>query len=61
MNSSVLPGRGADQVVLRLPEGMREKLKARAVANRRSMNSEIIVVLEKVLGLAEEEANGQRT
>jgi len=40
---------------------MREKLKARAVANRRSMNSEIIVVLEKVLGLAEEEANGQRT
>ncbi|CDN92506.1 Arc family DNA-binding protein [Agrobacterium tumefaciens] len=35
---------------LRLPEGMREKLKARAAANRRSMNSEILVCLEKAVG-----------
>ncbi|MBY3119949.1 Arc family DNA-binding protein [Rhizobium laguerreae] len=61
MNSNALPGRGADQVMLRLPDGMRDKLKARAAANRRSMNSEIIVCLEKaVASAAEDEPNVAR-
>lgn len=41
--------RGADQYPLRLPEGLRARLKASAIANRRSMNSEIIVLLERAL------------
>ena len=38
-------GRGADQFPLRLPDGMREKIKAEAEENGRSMNQEIIEVL----------------
>jgi plasmid stability protein len=36
------PGRGADQFPLRLPDGMRQKIRAAADANARSMNSEIL-------------------
>ncbi|MFC3076352.1 Arc family DNA-binding protein [Shinella pollutisoli] len=60
MNPNALPGRGADQVMLRLPDGMREKLKARAAANRRSLNSEIVVCLERVIGMREDERDGDR-
>ncbi|WP_370194861.1 MULTISPECIES: Arc family DNA-binding protein [Aurantimonas] len=42
-------GRGADQVSLRLPEGMRDSLKRIADLNARSMNAEIIDRLEKSL------------
>lgn len=35
-----------DQFVVRLPEGMRNRLKKIAAENRRSMNSEIVVMLE---------------
>ncbi|WP_080570212.1 Arc family DNA-binding protein [Agrobacterium tumefaciens] len=51
----------SDQVALRLPEGMRDKLKMRAVANRRSLNSEIVVCLEWVIEVAEGDTNGDRT
>lgn len=34
---------------LRMPGGLSEKLKARAAANRRSLNSEILVCLEKAV------------
>lgn len=44
---------------LRLPDDMREKLRSRAAANRRSLNSEILVCLEKaVASTTEGEPNG---
>jgi hypothetical protein len=38
-------GRGADQAMIRMPEGMRDEIAATAKANGRSMNSEIIARL----------------
>jgi hypothetical protein len=40
-------GRGSDQFVVRLPDGMRDQLKAEAEANQRSMNAEIVARLEE--------------
>lgn len=39
-------GRGSDQFVLRLPDGMRDRIKAAAQLNNRSMNAEIVATLE---------------
>jgi len=39
-------GRGSDQFVLRLPDGMRDRIKAAAERNNRSMNAEIVATLE---------------
>ena len=36
-----------DKFMLRLPDGMRDRIKAAAEANNRSMNSEILAVLEE--------------
>lgn len=36
-----------DQYVVRLPDGMRDKIKAMAKANRRSMNAEIVFALDE--------------
>lgn len=36
-----------DKVIVRLPDGMREKLKARAAEGNRSMNQEIVARLER--------------
>lgn len=41
------PGRGSDQFPLRLPEGMRERIKAYADRHGRSMNAEIVRILER--------------
>ncbi|HTA99374.1 MAG TPA: Arc family DNA-binding protein [Bradyrhizobium sp.] len=41
------PGRGSEQFVLRLPDGMRDKLHELANANDRSVNAEIVNRLEK--------------
>lgn len=38
-----------DQFNLRLPDGMRDALKGKAERNRRSLNAEIIVCIEKAL------------
>lgn len=38
--------RESDKFILRLPAGMRDKIAARAATNGRSMNSEIIAILE---------------
>lgn len=38
--------RGSDKFMLRLPDGWREKIKAEAAKQRRSMNSEIIAAVE---------------
>lgn len=45
----MFPSDKADKLMLRMPEGMRPAIKARATENRRSMNSEIILLLEKAL------------
>jgi hypothetical protein len=37
--------RDSDQVLLRLPEGMRDALKRMAVENDRSMNAQIVALL----------------
>lgn len=40
-------GRESDKFMLRLPDGMRDRIKAAADANRRSMNAEIVATLEE--------------
>lgn len=42
-------GRDSDKFMLRLPDGMRDRLKAAAEANKRSMNAEIIARIESTL------------
>ena len=44
-------GRGADQFMVRLPDGMRDQLKESAAANGRSMNAEIVARIEAALSL----------
>lgn len=41
------PSRHQDQFVLRMPDGMRERITESAKSNNRSMNSEIVAILEK--------------
>lgn len=41
-----------DAYTLRLPDGWRDAIKARAAINRRSMNQEILAALEGVVGAA---------
>ena len=43
--SKTPPSRSADQFVVRLPEGLRDTLKARAASNSRSMNAEIVAII----------------
>lgn len=43
---SVQTDRESDKFMLRLPDGMRERIKAAADKNSRSMNSEIVAALE---------------
>lgn len=40
-------GRDSDQFTLRFPNGMRSKIKKIAGRNRRSMNSELIFLIER--------------
>ncbi len=42
-------GRGADQLLIRLPDGMRRRVASVAADNGRSMNAEIVAALEKHL------------
>jgi len=41
------PIREYDRFILRLPDGLRERLASRAKANERSMNAEVIQILEE--------------
>ncbi|MBF9050630.1 Arc family DNA-binding protein [Roseobacter sp. HKCCD9010] len=40
-------GRGSEQFVVRLPDGMRDRIKIAASINQRSMNAEIVATLEE--------------
>lgn len=46
-------GRGSEQFVLRLPDGMRDRVKQLADEHGRSMNSEIVSALEEWLQRAD--------
>jgi hypothetical protein len=41
------PSRTADQFVVRLPDGMRDRIAESAKANKRSMNAEIVARLQE--------------
>lgn len=43
------PSGREDQYVVRLPDGMRDRIKAAAEQNRRSMNSEIVFHLHRAI------------
>lgn len=43
------PSEAQDKFIIRLPDGMRDQLKAAAEANNRSMNAEIVHRLKKSL------------
>jgi hypothetical protein len=43
------PSRELDKVIVRLPNGMRPALAAQAAANHRSVNGEIVYILERAL------------
>jgi hypothetical protein len=43
---------------LRMPEALKERIKDIAAENRRSMNSEIVVILESVVGRIAETEKG---
>lgn len=47
MAESPYPSQQQDKFVLRLPDGMRERIKEAAAANNRSMNAEIVATLEE--------------
>ena len=42
-------GRGAAQFMLRMPEGMRDQIKEQAAENRRSMNAELVLIIEHAI------------
>ena len=44
------PSRTLDKFVLRLPDGMRDRIQQQAANNGRSMNAEIIDILTQALG-----------
>lgn len=50
--------RGAEQFSVRFPDGMRDRIKAQAAGNRRSMNSEILDLLERALSSSSESNAG---
>lgn len=53
------PSRDADKYILRLPAGMRDRIRERAVANRRSMNAEIVHYLDRALDVQPVEGAGE--
>lgn len=57
--SGTAPRRNAEQFVVRMPPGMRDQLKRRAEENRRSLNSEILVLLEAAVAAEGATAAGQ--
>ncbi|WP_375597562.1 Arc family DNA-binding protein [Devosia sp. Naph2] len=54
MSKKPYPSDIADRFIVRLPEGMRERLKDEAAKNGRSMNSEIVSRLEMTLNGGED-------
>ena len=49
MTKQRYPSEKLDQYMLRLPDGMRDRIKAAAAENNRSMNAEVVTALEEWL------------
>lgn len=47
------PSRSLDRIIVRLPDGMRSQLKDLARRNRRSVNAEVVTILEGKLSETE--------
>lgn len=47
------PSHTQDQYVMRFPAGLRDRIKAAAAQNRRSMNAEMVFHLERALSSAD--------
>ncbi len=45
--------KGRDSFAMRFPDGLRERLKIRAVLNRRTMSAEVVLAVEHWLSRAE--------
>ncbi|MBL0375207.1 Arc family DNA-binding protein [Rhizobium sp. KVB221] len=51
----------SDQLKIRVPDGLRDRIKQIASQNRRSMNSEIVTMLKSVVGKTTETKKGEVT
>ncbi len=49
------PSRSLEKIMVRLPDGMRERLQARAAAEKISVNAYVVEVLDRVLAASEGE------
>jgi|GEM_PF-1277661 len=54
MAKTEFPSQGLDKFVVRLPEGMRERIAEAAKTNNRSMNSQVVAMLEEASSFEEE-------
>lgn len=43
--------------MFRMPDGLRDKIKILAAKNRRSMNAELLLIVERAVGSDEEKGN----
>lgn len=48
-----VPSAQADRFIVRFPEGMRDRLKQQAKKNRRSMNDEVLFLIERGMKFVE--------
>lgn len=49
MEDAAKTGRDADKFMFRMPAGLREKVKLAADRDRRSMNSQLVMIVENAL------------
>lgn len=45
----MFPSERADKMMIRLPDGMRDRIRDKAKANRRTMNSEVVHYIDRAL------------
>lgn len=50
-------GRNASQFALRMPDGLRDRVKVLAAQNRRSMNAELVLMVERAVAAVESGRN----
>ena len=51
--------RVADKYIVRMPEGMRDRIREKAAENRRSMNAEIVHYLDRALAVQNEKGSAE--
>lgn len=57
MSQNQAPSKSADRYLIRFKEGMRSTIKQRAARNNRTMNAEIIFLIEKGMEIVYGEKN----